>query len=123
MRTTLTIETAAFEYVQAYADAKALKLGEAVSELIQKARAAVMAEATNLTTPATRSGMRFVPMEGADGLWVFDAPPNTSKMTAEEVRRLIEKTEQEEDDRIIAMSQRPKRRAAKSKVAKSVAVR
>lgn len=116
MRTTLNIEPDAFEYVQAYANAKALKLGEAVSELIQKARSAVIAESKELATTDTK-GMRFVPIDGTDGLWVFDTPPNAPKMTAEEVRQLIENTEQEEDDRIIVMSQRPKRKVSKSKAA------
>ena len=108
MRTTLKLEIEAFEYAQAYANAKAMKLGDAVSELIETARDAVMGKSAKPSI-----GMKFVPMEGTDGLWVFDMPPGTPKMTTEEVRNLIEKSEQDEDDRIIAMSQRPRRKTSK----------
>lgn len=108
MRTTLKLEDEAFEFAQAYANARAMKLGDAVSELIAKARDAVIGK------PAKPSlGMKFVPVEGTDGLWVFDLPPGTPKITAQEVRDLIEKSEQDEDDRLIAMSQRLGRKTSK----------
>ncbi len=107
MRTTLNLEDGAFEFAQTYANARAMKLGDAVSELIVKARDAVTGK-----TKASL-GMKFVPVDGTDGLWVFDLPAGTPKMTAEEVRDLIEKSEQDEDDRIMAMSQRPKRKTSK----------
>ena len=106
MRTTLTLNIDAFEYAHAYADAKAMKLGDAVSELIQKARTAVIVESKVRPKPTDTLGMKFVSIPGSDGLWVFDTPDDAPKMTAEEVRRLIVKSEQDEDDRLIAMSQR-----------------
>lgn len=108
MRTTLKLEDEAFEFAQAYANARAMKLGDAVSELIVKAREAVTGKTTKPSL-----GMKFVPIKGTDGLWVFDMPPGTPKLSAKEVRDLIERSEQDEDDRIIAMSQRPKRKTSK----------
>ena len=108
MRTTLKLDDEAFEFAQAYANANAMKLGDAVSELISKARDAVTGKPTKPPL-----GMKFVPIEGTDGLWVFDLPPGTPKITAQEVRDLIEKSEQDEDDRLIAMSRRLARKTSK----------
>ena len=38
MRTTLTLDDEEFSYAQAYAQARAMKLGDAVSEIIRKMR-------------------------------------------------------------------------------------
>lgn len=72
MRTTLTIEDDAFSKAQAYADARALKLGQAVSELIRRGTADKL------------------PMRQKNGAWVFDLPPETPKVTARQVKDLID---------------------------------
>ena len=57
MRTTLTIEDDAFSKAQAYANARSLKLGQAVSELIRRGTADKL------------------PMKQKNGAWVFELPP------------------------------------------------
>lgn len=98
MRTTLTLDDEEFSYVQAYAQARAMKLGDAVSEIIRKVRKTT---ALPLQAPNARVGLRHIPMAGSDGLWVFDTPPDAPKISKEEVARLIAQSEQEEDDRSI----------------------
>lgn len=72
MRTTLTLDDDAFEMAQTYARAHALRLGEAVSVLIRRAR---------------REPIGIVQR---DGVWVFDLPPDTPKVTASQVRELLD---------------------------------
>ena len=72
MRTTLTIEDDAFSKAQAYANARALKLGQAVSELIRRGTADKL------------------PMRKKNGAWVFDLPPGTPKVTAAQVKDMLE---------------------------------
>ena len=72
MRTTLTIEDDAFSTAQAYAKARAIKLGQAISELI------------------LRGSAGKVPMKQTGGVWVFDLPANTPKVTAAQVRQLLD---------------------------------
>jgi hypothetical protein len=72
MRTTLTIEDDAFQTAQAYADARSLKLGQAVSELIRRGTA------------------DRLPMKLKNGVWVFDPPSGTPKVTARQVRELMD---------------------------------
>ena len=72
MRTTLTIEDDAFSKAQAYADARALKLGQAVSELIRRGTA------------------ERLPMKRKNGAWVFQLPPGTPKVTARQVKGMME---------------------------------
>ena len=98
MRTTLTLDDEEFSYAQAYAQARAMKLGDAVSEIIRKMR-----KTTSLTPQLanSRTGMRHIPMAASDGLWVFDTPSDAPKISKEEVARLISQSEQEEDDRSI----------------------
>ena len=74
MRTTLTLEHDAFATAQAYAQARALKLGQAVSELIR------MGSAERL------------PIRQRNGVWVFDLPAGTRKVTAARVKELLEET-------------------------------
>lgn len=71
MRTTLTLDDDAFATAQAYARARAIKLGQAVSELI------------------LRDSEAKVPMKRTCGVWVFDLPPNTPTISASRVRRLL----------------------------------
>jgi hypothetical protein len=71
MRTTLIIDDDAFRKAQAYADARALKLGQAISELIRRG-----------TTDK-------LPMKQKNGAWVFELPPGTPNVTASQVKDLI----------------------------------
>ena len=72
MRTTLTLDDEAFSKAQAYAEARDLKLGQAVSELIRRGTAD-----------------RF-PIKRKNGAWVFDLPPDIPKVTARRVKEIME---------------------------------
>ena len=72
MRTTLTIEDDAFSKAQAYANARSLKLGQAVSELIRRGTA------------------EKLPMKQKNGAWVFELPPGTPKVTAKQVKDMMD---------------------------------
>ena len=72
MRTTLTIEDDAFLKAQAYANARALKLGQAVSELIRRG-----------------TGDKL-PMKQKNGAWIFELPPNTPRVTAKQVKDMMD---------------------------------
>ncbi len=74
MRTTLTIESDAFSTAQAYARARSLKLGQAVSELIRLGSA------------------ERLPIRLRDGIWVFDLPANTPAVTSAQVKALLDET-------------------------------
>ena len=74
MRTTITIEDDAFAAAQAYANARALKLGQAVSELIR------------------RGSAEKLPIKNVKGVWVFDLPPDTPPVTARHVQRLLDES-------------------------------
>ena len=74
MRTTLTLESDAFATAQVYASARSLKLGQAVSELIRLGSA------------------ERLPMRQKDGVWVFELPPDTPRVTAARVKELLEDT-------------------------------
>ncbi|MEY8878649.1 MAG: hypothetical protein AB9M60_19235 [Leptothrix sp. (in: b-proteobacteria)] len=72
MRTTLTLESDAFSTAQAYARARSLKLGQAVSELIRLGSA------------------ERLPICQRGGVWVFDLPADTPTVTAAQVKALLE---------------------------------
>jgi hypothetical protein len=72
MRTTLTIEDDAFAKAQAYANARALKLGQAVSELIRRGTADKL------------------PMKQKNGAWIFELPPGTPRVTAKQVKDMMD---------------------------------
>lgn len=72
MRTTITLEDDAFQTASAYARARALKLGQAVSELIRLAN------------------RRHMAMRQVDGLWVFELPDDTPPVTAKQVQHLLD---------------------------------
>jgi hypothetical protein len=74
MRTTLTLESDAFAVAQNYAQARALKLGQAVSELIRLGSA------------------QRLPMRQKDGVWVFELPPDAPQVTAARVKELLDDT-------------------------------
>jgi len=72
MRTTLSIDDQAFSMAQAYAQARDIKLGQAVSELIR------------------RSTAEPLPIRKKNGAWVFELPPGTPKATSRQVRNLMD---------------------------------
>ena len=72
MRTTLTLEDDAFATAQAYAKARAIKLGQAVSELIR------------------RSSVEKMSFKQTSGVWVFDLPADTPEGTEAQVKALLE---------------------------------
>ncbi len=75
MRTTLTIEADAYAAAEIYARARALKLGQAVSELIRLGSA------------------ERLPLHQKSGVWVFDLPKDTPRVTAKQVRRMLDELE------------------------------
>lgn len=74
MRTTITIEDDAFAAANAYAKARALKLGQAVSELIR------------------RGSAEKLPLKQKDGVWVFDLPADTPRVTSRQVQQLLDES-------------------------------
>ncbi len=74
MRTTITIEDDAFATANAYAKARALKLGQAVSELIR------------------RGSEEKLPLKRKDGIWVFDLPSDAPRVTARQVQQLLDES-------------------------------
>jgi hypothetical protein len=74
VRTTITLEDDAFATAKAYAEARALKLGQAVSELIRLGR-----------------GEKLT-LRQQDGVWVFDLPADTPRVTAAQVQRLLDES-------------------------------
>lgn len=72
MRTTITLEDDAFAMAQVYAQARALKLGQAISELIRRG-----------------NGERL-PVRKESGVWVFDLPADAPRVTARRVKELLE---------------------------------
>ena len=74
MRTTITIEDDAFAAANAYAKARALKLGQAVSELIR------------------RGSAEKLPLKQQNGVWIFDLPPDTPRVTARQVEQMLDES-------------------------------
>ena len=74
MRTTINLEDDAFATAQAYAQARAIKLVQAVSELILRGNAPKVA------------------MKQVNGLWVFDLPADTPKVSAQKVKQLLDES-------------------------------
>ena len=74
MRTTLTLEDDAFATATAYARARALKLGQAVSELIR------------------RGSAEKLPLKQVDGVWVIDLPGDAAPLTARQVQQLLDES-------------------------------
>ena len=74
MRTTITLEDDAFAAATAYAAARALKLGQAISELIRRGTADKL------------------PMKQTGGVWVFDMPADAAPLTARQVQQLLDES-------------------------------
>lgn len=73
MRTTFTLDDDAAELAQKYANARSLRLGQAVSELIRQASA----------PPRMK-------LKKSGELWVIQSPPGTSKLSSEQVRQMLD---------------------------------
>ena len=78
MRTTLTLEDDAFAAANAYARARALKFGAAVSELIRHAT----------SVPARSSPV----MRQKNGVWVFNLPHDAPVVAAAQVKEMLEES-------------------------------
>jgi hypothetical protein len=72
MRTTLTLEEDAYEMAQAYARARSMRLGQAVSDLIR------------------RGSRQALSIKRSGGVWVFDLPAETPPVTSRQVRQLLD---------------------------------
>ena len=70
MRTTLTLDDDVFESIKRYAEDRSLPLGKAASELLRRGIAA-----------------RW-PLREVNGLPVFDLPPDSPRVTSDDVRRV-----------------------------------
>ena len=70
MRTTLSLDDDVLRRVKRYAESRSLTLGEAVSDLVQRA----------LTVPC--------PTKEVNGVLVFDLPPESPRVTTKKVREL-----------------------------------
>ena len=74
MCTTIKLKDDAFATAQAYAQARAITLGQAVSELILRGNAPKVA------------------MKQVNGIWVFDLPADTPKVSAQKVKQLLDES-------------------------------
>lgn len=74
MRTTITLEDDAFAAATAYARARSLRLGQAISELIR----------LGASGPPT--------LKQIDGVWVFDLPADTPTLRAAQVQQLLDES-------------------------------
>ncbi len=74
MRTTINVEDDAYAVAEAYARARALKLGQAVSELIRLGSA---------------NRLKF---KQVDGVWVFDLPVETPRLSAQQVQAMLDES-------------------------------
>jgi hypothetical protein len=76
MRTTLTLGDDAFAQAQTYARANAMRLGEAVSELIERGM------------QITAKGEVTIVKKGE--FYVFQSPPGTPVLTSAQVREMMD---------------------------------
>ena len=74
MRTTINLEDDAYASAEAYARARALKLGQAVSELIRLGSA---------------SRLQF---KQVGGVWVFDLPADSHRVSAQQVQAMLDES-------------------------------
>ena len=74
MRTTITLEEDALAMAKAYAKARALNIGQAVSELIR------------------RGSAEKLPLKKKDGVWVFALPADAPHVSARKVQRLLDES-------------------------------
>jgi len=70
MRTTLTLDDETLREIKRYAESRSLTLGEAVSDLVQRA----------LSVPR--------PTKELNGVQVFELPPKSPRVTTKQVREL-----------------------------------
>jgi hypothetical protein len=74
MRTTINLEDDAYASAEAYARARALKLGQAVSELIRLGSA---------------NRLQF---KQVAGVWVFDLPADSAPLSAQQVQTMLDES-------------------------------
>jgi hypothetical protein len=74
MRTTINIEDDAYASAEAYARARALKLGQAISELIR------LGSANRLR------------LKEVSGVWVFDLPEDSPPLSAQQVQAMLDES-------------------------------
>ena len=74
MRTTINLEDDAYASAEAYARARALKLGQAVSELIRLGSA---------------NRLQF---KQVAGVWVFDLPADAPPLSAQQVQAMLDES-------------------------------
>ena len=74
MGTTITIEDDAYAVAKSYAQARALKVGRAVSELI------------------LRGSAEKLPIRQEQGIWVFDLPCNAPRVIARQVQKMLDES-------------------------------
>ena len=74
MRTTINLEDDAYASAEAYARARALKLGQAVSELIRLGSA---------------NRLQF---KQVAGVWVFDLPADSLPLSAQQVQAMLDES-------------------------------
>ena len=72
MRTTFTLDDDAAELAQTYAQARSLRMGKAVSELIRRASAPPMA------------------LKKKGEVWVIQAPAGTPNLSSQQVKDMLE---------------------------------
>jgi Arc/MetJ family transcription regulator len=72
MRTTIHIDDDALAEARAYAAARSIGIGKAISALVRK------------------GARQRTPVKEVNGLRVFDLPPGTPSLTAERVKELLE---------------------------------
>jgi hypothetical protein len=77
MRTTLTLSDEAAQFVSHYAQARALRMGEAVSELVMQAKEGLV----------PKQPTRF---KRVNGIPVFDVPKGIKTVTTEDVKALLD---------------------------------
>ena len=94
MRTTLTINDSEYAFAQSLAQARAIKLGDAIAEILRTGRETIQ----------SASGLKMRRLKGGGGLMVIDTPPAARKVSVQEVADMIARSEQEEDDRSIAFA-------------------
>jgi hypothetical protein len=74
VRTTINIEDDAYASAEAYARARALKLGQAISELIR------LGSANRLR------------LKEVSGVWVFDLPEDSPPLSAQQVQAMLDES-------------------------------
>lgn len=103
MRTTLNIDDDLLAFAQGFANARGIKLGTAISELIKLGCQHVR----------SGSGIKTKLAAGTKDLWVFDLPEGTPQMTVAELARVMSQDESEQDEQLGGMIRPAKHKATR----------